>query len=439
MQSALPDGLVLRTLAAGHARDRARLPDFYRQVFLELDDWDSPDDDVWVENMLAGEHPTITDEDVWLVVDPVRDELLVATLMLIPLAWRYETVALGVGRIGLVATRAEYRRRGIMHVLMAAAHERSAALGHVLQSIVGIPHFYRRFGYTLAVPFTRSATVPLTAIPALREGEQPFCSLRPAQESDYPLYYNWDEYLASYFALSAISTVQNWRHWLKHRDASLHTIIARDGTPLGYVPLWRSPGDKSLVCETLVVGPESSLLATFYDVLRGISEVARQKWPGESGPKYIAFVSSTSQTLMTLLEKVGPTAIEPHPYTWYLRASDPARLLQTIRPVLENRLEHSGAHRYSGEIKISFYNMHGLYLRLEKGRLAQVQNISVDVQDEMTCDAWITQESFLNLVIGHHSFAELRKVLPETRANSRALALLNLLFPRKPSYLLDLN
>lgn len=439
MQRGLPGGLVLRTLAAGHARDRERLPELYRDVFLELDDWDSPDDDIWVDNMLDGAHPSVTDEDVWLVVDPARDDLPVATLMLIPLVWRYETVPLGVGRIGLVATRAEYRRRGIMRVLMAAAHTRSAALGHALQSIVGIPHFYRRFGYTLAVPFTRRATVPLTAIPALRAGAQPFCTLRPAQAADYALYNSWDEYLAPRLALSAISTAQNWTHWLTHRDASLHTLIASDGTPLGYVPLWRPADDESLMCETLVVGPESSLLAIFEDVLRGIGEVARQKWPGESGPKYIAFVNVYSRTLMTLLEKAGPTAIEPHPYTWYLRASDPARLLQTLRPVLERRLEHSGAHRYSGELKISFYNMQGLKLRLEEGCLAEVQSISVGVQDELTCDAWITQEAFLNLVCGYHSFTELRQVLPETRANGRALALLEILFPRKPSYLLDLN
>ena len=439
MQLDLPDGLVLRTLADGHERDRDRLPQLYRQVFREVDDWDSPDDDLWVKSMLGGLHPTIRDEHVWLIVDPARDGLPVATLLLSPERWRYETLPLGVGRIEMVATHPEYRRRGLMRALMATAHERSVALGHMFQVITGIPHLYRRFGYTMAVALGRGASLPLSAVPALKPGAQPFCSLRPAVEADFPLFGAWDEYLAPQFALSAINPPRFWAHWLTQRPASLFTIIARDATPLGYVALWRYPDSCWLNCELLAVGPESSLLATFDDVLRGIRDFAQTKWPGERAPKHIGFMAGYPQTLATLLEKAGPTAIERQPYAWYLRASDPAQLLLAIRPVLENRLEHSGAHRYSGELRLSLYNMRGLRLRLEEGRLAQVQNISVDVKDELGCDAWLTQEALLSLIVGHHSFAELRQTLPETRASGRALALLEILFPRKPSYILALN
>ena len=439
MQLDLPDGLVLRTLADGHERDRDRLPQLYRQVFREVDDWDSPDDDLWVKSMLGGLHPTIRDENVWLIVDPARDGLPVATLLLSPERWRYETVPLGVGRIEMVATHPEYRRRGLMRALMATAHERSVALGHMLQVITGIPHLYRRFGYTMAVALGRSASLPLAAIPVLKPGEQPFCSLRQAVEADFPLFGAWDEYVAPQFALSAINPPRFWAHWLTQRPASLFTIIARDATPLGYVALWRYPDSSWLNCELLVVGPESSLLATFNDVLRGIRDFAQTKWPGESAPKHVGFMAGYPQTLATLLEKAGPTAIERHPYAWYLRASDPAQLLLAIRPVLESRLEHSGAHRYSGEIKLSFYNMCGLRLRLEEGHLTQVQNISLDVKDELSCDAWMTQDVLLNLIVGDHSFDDLRHVLPETRASGRALALLEILFPPKPSYILALN
>ncbi len=439
VQHDFPDGLLLRTLAAGHTRDRERLPELYRNVFLEVDDWDIPDDDLWVENMLGGLHPTIRDENVWLIVDPARDELPVATLLLSPERWRYETIPLGVGRIEMVATHPEYRRRGLMRALMATAHERSNALGHMLQAITGIPHIYRRFGYTMAVALGRGASLPLAAIPVLKPGAQPFCSLRPAVETDFQLYGAWDEYLAPQFALSAINPPRFWTHWLTQRPASLLTIIAHDATPLGYVALWRYPDSSWLNCELLVVGPESSLLATFNDVLRGIRDFAQTKWPGARAPEHIGFMAGYPQTLATLLEKAGPTAIERHPYAWYLRASDLAQLLLAIRPVLESRLEHSGAHRYSGELKLSLYNMRGLRLSLEEGRLTQILDISVDVKDELSCDAWMTQDVLLNLIVGDHSFAELRRVLPETRATGRALALLEILFPPKPSYILALN
>ena len=60
-------------------------------------------------------------------------------------------LALPAGQVELVATDPQYEGRGLVRALMAWGHERSARRGHVVQVMVGIPYFYRLFGYSYAI------------------------------------------------------------------------------------------------------------------------------------------------------------------------------------------------------------------------------------------------------------------------------------------------
>ncbi len=51
---------------------------------------------------------------------------------------------------------------------MTWAHERSAARGHVLQIMIGIPYFYRLFGYEYAIDIPSAH--PLAVPPAASAG-----------------------------------------------------------------------------------------------------------------------------------------------------------------------------------------------------------------------------------------------------------------------------
>ena len=180
MEKSLPDGLRLRSLSAGYERDRERLKGLYHLVFRdELDDWDVPDDDMWVDSLLSGSHPTITDDDVWVVVDPAKDDMVVSSVLLIPQVWRYDTVEIGVGRPEVVLTHPDYRQRGLVRELMTVTHERSEALGHVIQGITGIGHYYRRFGYAMAVDLDSFASLPMTAVPQAERGRETLLHAAP--------------------------------------------------------------------------------------------------------------------------------------------------------------------------------------------------------------------------------------------------------------------
>lgn len=438
MKKQLRDGLVLRSLSAGYGKDRVRLRELYAEVYdQELGDWDTPEDDVWVDRILAGEHPTITDDDIWVVVDPAQDERVVSSTLLIPQTWRYDHIELPAGRPELVVTHPDYRNRGLIRALMDVAHERSEAMGHVIQGITGIPNYYRRFGYTMAADLELTASLPLYAVPKLKEGEEPQFTLRPVKETDFPQLNAWCDEVAPHFALMASHSLESWRYIADGPGFSLHMIVDRQGTGVGYVALRRvTRASQWLLCLGYVVGSRSSYLATYDDVIRGMAAYAQANY-GDQQPNAIGFLGGQHPALMTLIDRTGNARIFRRPYTWYLRVSSPARLIRTLKPVLEQRLVNSGANGYTGELTIDFMNLTGLRLRFEDGCIAQAEDIRLTTpkqQDE--CEASFPDHTFLNVVFGHRTCRQLEDVLIECRASRKAEVLLNTLFPLRPTNIL---
>ncbi|MEX2550268.1 MAG: hypothetical protein WD638_08570 [Nitriliruptoraceae bacterium] len=75
---------------------------------------------------------------------------------------------------------AAYEGRGLVCALMGWAHERSRDRGHLLQVMIGIPYFYRQFGYEYIQPMP--AWRELTTPPASTAGT----AVRRATLEDLP-------------------------------------------------------------------------------------------------------------------------------------------------------------------------------------------------------------------------------------------------------------
>ena len=163
VQKRLRDGLILRSLSEGTEKDRETLPQFYYDVFNAVsDDYDEAGLPILIEDMLNN-HPTMTPDDYWVVVDPAKDEQIVSAVLLIPQKWQYSDIEIGMGRPEIVATHEDYRNRGLIRELMTVCHQRSADLGHIMQGITGIAEYYRKFGYATTVPLGAIATLPFHA------------------------------------------------------------------------------------------------------------------------------------------------------------------------------------------------------------------------------------------------------------------------------------
>ncbi len=137
--------------------------------------------------MMAPGYPYMGPGDFAVVEDTSKpDSPLVACTALWRHQWSYAGLPFGVGRPEYVAANADYRKRGLVRAIFEMLHARSAAEGHLLQAITGIPYFYRQFGYEYVLDLEGRRTTYLSAIPNKKGDEPDLYSLRPATLDDIP-------------------------------------------------------------------------------------------------------------------------------------------------------------------------------------------------------------------------------------------------------------
>lgn len=436
----LPGGLVLRSLGENVASDRERLPEFYTTTFYNEyqndEDWRLAH---WTRDLMDG-HPTVTPDDIFVVVDPAENDKIVSATLLIPHVWRYEDVEIPFGRPELVATDPAYRARGCVRALFDATHERSAQYGHLLQGITGIPHFYRQFGYTMAVELGMHAALPLAQVKDARPDEPPAYTLRDATDADIPDIQRWDAAFGRTRTLSAVRTFGEWRYELHGRHADsfwrmdYQMIQDAEGRAVGCIMLRRNVLDERTIaiCHGWLMDENTAYLAVYEDTLRGLKAWAKTRF-GDVPPTLV-FDCDVDPSLDTLFDNTPGTVINRREYAWYLRTPNLAAFLTCIAPVLERRMAGSpGTRGWGGTLEVALGDNTGVVMTFERGRLAGVQQVPMRINKGDARFPWLT---FLNVVFGYQTCGELRRLFPEAGANRKAALLLEVLFPRQRSWLM---
>lgn len=441
MQREIRDGLILRSLSEGVESDQTGLPLFYQDVFGEDGDPDAERLNWWAQDLINTDHPTVTLDDIWVVVDPAKDDAIVSALLLIPQTWQYEDIQFGCGRVELVATHKDYRRRGLIRELMNAAHERSTSLGHLVQGITGIPHYYRRFGYGMSADLGARAGMALSIIQPLDEGESVKFTLRPAGEGDIPALVAWSAAYALENQVSVVWDEAMLRYEITVRNPEavnaprIYMIVNPDDEPVGYVlvRLW----ENNAALMGYVVSKQSSYLDTFSDVMRGLRHIIdSMDLPPKFQPGHIRF-GDLHPMIDVMVRKTFPSAVTPYTYAWYIRIPDVGAFLRHVAPVLERRLEGSAAHGYTGTLTVDFYDFTGLILTFEKGKLLNAEHRILGADDKP--DAAFPFYSFFDLIFGRRTTLELGYIMPDVIAVLKAHILLDTLFPKGHSWLMALT
>src|SRR3990172_2429972 len=177
----LGDGLILRFATPG---DSEALAQFNGRVLS--DEGFSEGVAAWTRDFASEAHPTCGPWNVPLVEDPRAGGKIVSSMCLIPQTWTYAGIPFGVGRPEAVGTDPAYRRRGLVRAQFEVHHARSAAMGHLVQGITGIPWYYRQFGYEYALALGGGRQTPLSSVPRLKDGEAEPYRLRPMTVADVP-------------------------------------------------------------------------------------------------------------------------------------------------------------------------------------------------------------------------------------------------------------
>jgi hypothetical protein len=398
--------------------------------------------------------PFMTPGDFALVEDTSKPERpVVACTCFWRHEWSYGSVRFGVGQPEMVATAPDYRNRGLVRSLMEMVHARSAAEGHLVQAITGIPYFYRQFGYEYVLDLGGSRVMPVTAAPDKPGDEPDRYHLRPATLADAP------QMLAFYNQRRRASLVWHetdetyWRHlveaWddpvvvergpiLTGHNGRMYMITDEEGKLCGSVWLAAKRWQHDLIIYQLELLPQVNWQA----VMPGLLRVLRRY--GESLPtternqepfRELRFALGRSHPVYDLLSEELLPDVEPL-YARYLRVPDVPAFIHRIAPVLEERLACSILTRHSGALKFDFYRG-GLHLHFERGKLVAIEPWRALHEDDG--DAGCPPLIFLQLLFGYRSLDELRATFPDVWANRGARLLINTLFPKTPSALFSLD
>ncbi|MGW0227095.1 GNAT family N-acetyltransferase [Actinopolymorpha singaporensis] len=435
----LGDGLVLRWSTPA---DTDAIADLAGAVFRDNDDGPP---NAFLMNMvrrhMRGDHPLLGPHDYIVVEDTRADrKRFVACACYQHEEWTYDGVSLPVGRPEIVAADPDYRRRGLVRTLFGAIHDRCEHDGKLVQSITGIPNFYRQFGYEYAVDLGGSVTVPVSLLPKAKDGEAEPYRLRKATREDVPaLIACYEQSQRGSLVVSRLDE----RFWTYNIDAE-----NEPDAMLGFVRVRIVESGTGEFCGLVVAQgsgthfrvalmeftPGTNLARIRPSLVRALVNLSADKLTPDDEPiTRLVFELGRDHPFYQVI----PHEYEPRqqpPYAWYVRVPDLPAVLRRIAPVLERRLAESPVAGYDGDLLLDFYRT-AVRLTFTDGRLGDVRDQGPAGRHDRTPRAGFPPLVFLRSLFGHASLDELRTAYPDVGTGGEAGPLVNALFPKRPSRL----
>lgn len=245
-------------------------------------------------------------------------------------------VVLPAGQVELVATRRGYEGRGLVRALMGWAHDQSARRGDVLQVMVGIPYFYRLFGYAYAIDIAARRAVPgRVEIP-------PGLHVRAATTADLPAVVALQDRTQAACDVRMPHPPSRWG-WLLEHDGSTTLVVLRDGAVVG-TGRASAPDEGVLLAEVAVEDPSAAVALIAHAQKRAAPHGLR--------------VAERPGTLLdsVLADLADPASGDCEQY--YVRVPALVAMLDAVRPVLSARLAASGLGHEGQEVVLSTFGAH---------------------------------------------------------------------------------
>ncbi|MEJ7814947.1 MAG: GNAT family N-acetyltransferase [Rubrobacter sp.] len=394
-------------------------------------------------DLMSGDHPTCDASD-FTVVEDTRTGSIVSSTCLIPQKFSYEGLEFDAGLPELVGTHPDYRRRGLVKEQFEVLHRWSEERGNLMQAIGGIPYYYRRFGYEMAVYMGEGSRIYIQDVPGKPsspdegDGSPRSYTLRPAAASDARFLSELHGRGRGCYLLTSSRDEGLWRYEVAGRnpesDESLEVRIVEDakGKPTGYVCHTRDLRNGALEVYGYELANGVSWLEVTPFVLRELAETGHKHASGEEKLASLTFVLGEQHPLHEVIPEPPLYRLDHHGhYSFYVRVPDLPGFLRHVAPVLEQRLAASVAAGHTGKLEVSFYG-DGLRLELKRGRLSGVESWSPTVEERG--DAAFPDLTFLQLLFGYRSLEELDRAFADcSPGEGDARVLLRALFPRRPS------
>lgn len=373
--------------------------------------------DTLAKNLIQ-KHPTMTLKDHFVIKHKGKT---VACLNLIPVKWCIGGIPLKAAEMGMVATLSEYRHRGLQRRLISEFHKRVANQGYDLSVIEGIPYFYRQFGYEYAIPLSEETKIKIDQIPDY----EPKHEIRPFTNRDIPKAMQLLEQAQQKFYVHGIRDENIWKmqeetHIAQDPPEFEGYALEEDGEMTAYLRISDNPKGQELILKEVTDTDQP----TARSILRFLKDTSKQR-----GYETLIAKTSYHDPFTEHIISIGGVKHIP-PYAWQIRVTDHVKMFQKMKPLFERRLAASTYRHLTEKLNFNF-RRYTVQMTVEDGVIKDIQG--VETNEDRTIG--LNPLAFTQLLLGHRSRHELEMIYPDFIIRPSHKHLIDVLFPRLPSYI----
>ncbi|KAI8576055.1 hypothetical protein K450DRAFT_258669 [Umbelopsis ramanniana AG] len=396
-----------------------------------------------------GESSFMTPEDTVFATDTnTKDDKIVAFTTLWKDKQLYNGIGFSIGRVEFVGVVSEYRNQGLMPRIMDAVHEASDLRGDLMQTIVGIPYYYRQFDYEYALDIGKRSKTWLNSIPSLKSGEKELTTLRAATLEDLDIILNFDQVLS----LQSCNYAPLRREYLETQiKGSINStaspfqrrvvMFEDDGHAIGYFIMHNYADSSAISVLHIAFKPNINLPTIINSILRGIVQYSSRSYDEKSGENLTAIFWHFSEwhPFFNSLPSCNRsyTSLPDEAYSTYVRIPNYANFIRHIIPVLNDRLANAKSWScYNGVLYIHNYTKKymGVRIQIDGGHVSKVEDwFPTDRQQPVSNQIHFPPLTFTNILLGNKSLEELQIVYPDIAVSDLTAQLVNVLFPKSVS------
>ncbi len=363
-------------------------------------------------------YPRFSWEDSFIIANPDSGEV-VSCVILSQNVWMLDGVEVPSVEMQAVGTLKPYRYRGHMRLLNDEFEKRAAQLHPVIQTIAGIPQFYRNFGYEYAAHLGGGYSVNHSLIPKLPDGEEELVTFKPVTSRNFKEFLRYREnYLP-------------WRTWTRkmqsedaayliyetsspEEEAFFFYLVKEKGKTVGifYLARWERRLD---IIELYL----DNLLHA--DAVMRFALAKADEWDGIP-----VRVAPPNQKQVREFVSARNQVMEIPRYAWYVKVPSIPRFIETISPLFSDRLRDTEFHDFSGELTMTTYK-EGYSLTLENGVFKEI--VEREEKNPMEYNLRIPIDSLTRLLMGYEALDELMKHEPDVQCAATMRPLVRNLFP----------
>jgi len=372
--------------------------------------------DLMVEKWIR-HHPRMTLEDFFVAKHLGK---VVAGLCLIPTEWSIGGVPLKVAELGCVATLQEYRRRGLQRGLMAEYDNCVREQEYDISAIEGIPFFYRQFGYEYALPLDERISIKLDKIPdsEIKETVR-FFEMRDLQEAMKLLTKSQQKFY--------VHSIRDEKLWRLQQETGMVAenefdgySVEKDHSMSAYFRTSQNP-EKRELCLREITNMDPCAADS-------VMQFLKQKGLQNGLERLVCTISHDEPFAKHLM--ASRHAKQSRPYAWQIRISDHLTILRKMKTLFEKRLESSDYNCLTSVVNLSFYQ-YTIQLKIERGKINSIES----VEDGVNKTVRFNPNVFPQLLLGYRSREQLEHIYPDFIVQPAHRKLIDILFPKKSSFI----